>query len=220
MSLMGLSPYTRGNRDWQPVEAHSLGSIPVHTGKPPTRRWRYDGSKVYPRTHGETVVRRGCQGRHWGLSPYTRGNHNRRQRNRTVAGSIPVHTGKPTDDDGDTDTIEVYPRTHGETCALGFGPETLRGLSPYTRGNRTSIIHIETSRGSIPVHTGKPLHLREISLSIRVYPRTHGETFAKRTALHSSRGLSPYTRGNRGKVVSGCQVVRSIPVHTGKPITQ
>ena len=31
-----------------------------------------------------------------------------------------------------------------------------KGLSPYTRGNRESILDYLTLDGSIPVHTGKP----------------------------------------------------------------
>ena len=79
----------------------------------------------------------------------------------------------------------VYPRTHGETC-------------------RKYPVQVGKSRGSIPVHTGKPaLRGRWIRLEW---------------------GLSPYTRGNLTffalvypRTCYRYTAFGSIPVHTGKP---
>ena len=49
--------------------------------------------------------------------------------------------------------------------------------------------------------------------SIRVYPRTHGETTANPKRHANGRGLSPYTRGK----TLFQRYQGSIPVHTGKP---
>ena len=51
---------------------------------------------------------------------------------------------------------KVYPRTHGETRRVAGGGSTVRGLSPYTRGNHILDWLGQQIIGSIPVHTGKP----------------------------------------------------------------
>ena len=53
---------------------------------------------------------------------------------------------------------------------------------------------------------------------MRVYPRTHGETWKKAVDTYNAQGLSPYTRGNRAQSDNFYNSTRSIPVHTGKPI--
>ena len=50
----GLSPYTRGNLMWVMGAKVMWGSIPVHTGKPPSAGFYDPTFWVYPRTHGET----------------------------------------------------------------------------------------------------------------------------------------------------------------------
>ena len=72
---------------------------------------------------------------------------------------------------------------------------------------------------SIPVHTGKPGNDLEKCENFWVYPRTHGETQIDTTEVHAYWGLSPYTRGNRKNGRRVVVEVRSIPVHTGKPLT-
>ena len=52
----GLSPYTRGNPPNPNTPVQSNGSIPVHTGKPADGVLRWQILRVYPRTHGETII--------------------------------------------------------------------------------------------------------------------------------------------------------------------
>ena len=133
----------------------------------------------------------------------------------------------------------VYPRTHGETIRASRKGVNRGGLSPYTRGNPVPLCtrqktlrvyprtHGETpkplrpiskKKGSIPAHTGKPAPARTAWTYAGVYPRTHGETCLSIIGTASGGGLSPYTRGNRGRRMGGPGRVRSIPVHTGKPM--
>ena len=73
LSFSGLSPHTRGSRVSRGSGNGILGSIPAHTGKPRTRSgWRWT-RRVYPRTHGEAVLRGPCGRLPGGLSPHTRG---------------------------------------------------------------------------------------------------------------------------------------------------
>ena len=94
----------------------------------------------------------------------------------------------------------------------------MKGLSPYTRGNQRAISPYVFRMGSIPVHTGKPLRLDPYTVKVTVYPRTHGETCLDFALGQGGKGLSPYTRGNRFKAARPPVSLRSIPVHTGKPI--
>ena len=93
-----------------------------------------------------------------------------------------------------------------------------RGLSPYIRGNLLRLRFRRWLPRSIPVHTGKPSRFSSRHCRIRVYPRTYGETMRDKRSIASISGLSPYIRGN----LKGHKIfyfyVRSIPVHTGKPV--
>ena len=50
------------------------------------------------------------------------------------------------------------------------------GLSPPTRGNRASHIHISSRTGSIPAHAGEPLRFFLPLGQVEVYPRPRGGT--------------------------------------------
>ena len=131
-------------------------SIPVHTGKPGPRTHPRHECTVYPRTHGETSPSLFPMPIMRGLSPYTRGNPEPKGYEIEILGSIPVHTGKPSWVARATPSIGVYPRTHGETSRRDVYSKVVKGLSPYTRGNRVNEVTQDQYRGSIPVHTGKP----------------------------------------------------------------
>ena len=214
----GLSPYTRGNRYNRMQGTCFTRSIPVHTGKPNVRIRRRQQERVYPRTHGETEYFRDPTASEKGLSPYTRGNPSWSASSRPHEGSIPVHTGKPTPSVGTFPVSTVYPRTHGETPDVCFCLGKVLGLSPYTRGNLRHRPPSRWSLWSIPVHTGKPYPVCDSPSSYWVYPRTHGETLTISSLDSHEWGLSPYTRGNLRLLPFLCLRVRSIPVHTGKPL--
>ena len=70
----GLSPHTRGNRILARSRLQAAGSIPAHTGEPSRCDRSPWTSRVYPRTHGGTVIDTLREGLVEGLSPHTRGN--------------------------------------------------------------------------------------------------------------------------------------------------
>ena len=131
----GLSPYTRGNQSLDTSAHLYTRSIPVHTGKPLQKINELRHDKVYPRTHGETTSSCGTISPSRGLSPYTRGNQASAAPVNLSAGSIPVHTGKPSCACICSAAVGVYPRTHGETKLYAGDGNLGGGLSPYTRGN-------------------------------------------------------------------------------------
>ena len=71
---VGLSRYTRGNPCMYFTSANLNRSISIHTGKPEFVKSLTNLSRVYPRTHGETAIKRLQTLSRRGLSPYTRGN--------------------------------------------------------------------------------------------------------------------------------------------------
>ena len=152
-----------------------------------------------------------------GLSPPTRGSRCPGPRRRYRRRSIPAHTGKPVQLADAVGGYEVYPRPHGEAPERLDGRYGLGGLSPPTRGSRSSIRRFKSAIGSIPAHTGKPGRGAQLSPDAGVYPRPHGE--ARPTSGFSTvrRGLSPPTRGSPWIARELPAVERSIPAHTGKP---
>ena len=131
--------------------------------------------------------------------------------------SIPAHTGKPLLPRVAPRVIEVYPRAYGETFRRSTGEARDTGLSPRIRGNRYRQTSSHPPKGSIPAHTGKPLHSESASARPRVYPRAYGETPEIDPDLRTDSGLSPRIRGNRTSNSCGKMSSGSIPAHTGKP---
>ena len=93
----GLSPHTRGNRSPACSAGADSGSIPAHTGEPDASIYAPTLLRVYPRTHGGTRGPDGQLRPCSGLSPHTRGNPAARQAEQPSDGSIPAHTGEPSE---------------------------------------------------------------------------------------------------------------------------
>ena len=194
-----------------------IGSIPAHTGEPPTEFTVPENRRVYPRTHGGTQAAAAHDHRQEGLSPHTRGNRAEGLCVECSSGSIPAHTGEPSQGDCRTESQGVYPRTHGGTRRPLPGPTPPAGLSPHTRGNRMLVLVLVVMIGSIPAHTGEPRVQLPAHQSDRVYPRTHGGTGQCLAQGPRRTGLSPHTRGNPGLLAPAGIAPGSIPAHTGEP---
>ena len=152
-----------------------------------------------------------------GLSPLARGNRDVGCCKQSRCGSIPARTGEPNPHNAALSISGVYPRSHGGTGIILFGLKIGTGLSPLARGNLRLLPSLVRPSGSIPARTGEPLDAMFICSSLRVYPRSHGGTVARKTAAIQAEGLSPLARGNpRG--TSPWQAMRgSIPARTGEP---
>ena len=72
-----------------------LGPIPARTGQPLAYYWRSRAMRAYPRSHGATVLARGVDASHEGLSPLARGNLIGFAIVGVWAGPIPARTGQP-----------------------------------------------------------------------------------------------------------------------------
>ena len=235
--LAGLSPPTRGNPDPSRVSTGAGRSIPAHAGEPPPAESPPAGIWVYPRPRGGTALTAVKAFGRQGLSPPTRGNRGRRERQVTShglspptrgnlriedgtswrIGSIPAHAGEPRIDWLIPLSPSVYPRPRGGTESPADALAILDGLSPPTRGNHSGRSDSSKSLRSIPAHAGEPLTVVcHISL-VQVYPRPRGGTADRRERQVTSHGLSPPTRGNRTAGRRRMTSRRSIPAHAGEP---
>ena len=176
----GLSPHARGNQFPAAHRSRTRGSIPARAGKPPWPARRGTGSRVYPRTRGETPGQSSLGAGLRGLSPHARGNHSAASGSSVESWSIPARAGKPMPYDRLLRWVRVYPRTRGETTCSAVNTVATPGLSPHARGNRTRHLSRSRGEGSIPARAGKPYVRPQHRATRRVYPRTRGETFRAR----------------------------------------
>ena len=91
----GLSPLTRGNRDWRKSRIGLIRPIPAHAGEPLGRKTVLCGLGAYPRSRGGTCSRPPSRCCIWGLSPLTRGNRSLNLTKPRPPGPIPAHAGEP-----------------------------------------------------------------------------------------------------------------------------
>ena len=192
----GLSPPTRGNPVGGRRSAVGGRSIPAHAGEPVFARDSVHGHAVYPRPRGGTVIRARLAFVREGLSPPTRGNPSRRARESSSAGSIPAHAGEPHGDTSPAAPFRVYPRPRGGTLMTPSISRLADGLSPPTRGNRSTLWDRTVRIGSIPAHAGEPGESPLLHGVRAVYPRPRGGTSSITCGSAGKPGLSPPTRGN------------------------
>ena len=91
------------------------------------------------------------------------------------------------------------------------------GLSPPTRGNRSTRRAAACAPRSIPAHAGEPSWLAQPMAISSVYPRPRGGTDGHAMSRRRGSGLSPPTRGNHPGRIALLESRRSIPAHAGEP---
>ena len=213
----GLSPPTRGSHGDRGPHGSPRGSIPAHAGKPASGRAPAHASGVYPRPRGEACSIARSSGSADGLSPPTRGSPVSDLGRLGTGESIPAHAGKPCGRPRTRHCTKVYPRPRGEAADTSGPRLSPTGLSPPTRGSRSSGPSVLLQRGSIPAHAGKP---DSVALSSRyppVYPRPRGEAPYRVLSCECGDGLSPPTRGSLFRPRASDLRLGSIPAHAGKP---
>ena len=213
----GLSPPTRGNREWDRGSRRPRRSIPAHAGEPGMFASPSACHRVYPRPRGGTPAGAPHRILHWGLSPPTRGNRFKLYFVPASVRSIPAHAGEPAPWHADAEYQRVYPRPRGGTRREERERRVKNGLSPPTRGNRANVRRQVFLRRSIPAHAGEPRDMRSPAQPPRVYPRPRGGTDSCRPVIRASGGLSPPTRGNPPLFTAALFQTRSIPAHAGEP---
>ena len=134
-----------------------------------------------------------------------------------VVGPIPACAGQPAARPVDNLQARAYPRVCGATSFANKYLPTYRGLSPRVRGNHRGHRKSCRCQGPIPACAGQPEPSSGAVAISRAYPRVCGATYASRSALKASYGLSPRVRGNQRRVGGGHWPVGPIPACAGQP---
>ncbi len=152
----GLSPRTRGSRVRTVRYSRRGRSIPAHAGEPSSRPALPASTAVYPRARGgASHACRACRSVS-GLSPRTRGSHQRPAKWSSTVWSIPAHAGEPVQGRGLLRLDKVYPRARGGAPAVIASRDIVTGLSPRTRGSPRVHAPLRLEPRSIPAHAGEP----------------------------------------------------------------
>ena len=194
-------------------------SIPAHAGEPRRPSLPCGGCTVYPRPRGGACSCRCVRGSFYGLSPPTRGSPHRVRNPVSAQRSIPAHAGEPDCTTYGTRWPRVYPRPRGGASAATSWSTADWGLSPPTRGSRSTSPVPRVPTWSIPAHAGEPSRTGSCRLAPWVYPRPRGGARARRTSRCAGWGVSPPTRGSRGAAGTESGTDRCIPAHAGEPTT-
>ena len=115
LSLPGLSPRVRGNRDYSFSCHRPRWSIPACAGEPKPWGPRTEQSRVYPRVCGGTSRPASVSGPAEGLSPRVRGNLSTEMSRSPSERSIPACAGEPNSLCAKGNAFQVYPRVCGGT---------------------------------------------------------------------------------------------------------
>ena len=215
--MEGLSPRVRGNRQYIPVPAAELRSIPACAGEPRSFARATSRRKVYPRVCGGTDMAIANLADMQGLSPRVRGNPDRAVAMMMPAGglsprvrgnrfqfgergispgSIPACAGEPCSLKTLFGMSRVYPRVCGGTIVTSRIKAPGSGLSPRVRGNRPYLAERPGDPGSIPACAGEPGRAYASHTISGVYPRVCGGTCDGAIIAARQCGLSPRVRGN------------------------
>ena len=217
IASMGLSPLTRGNRRRAARRGGGVGPIPAHAGQPVQVDGALRDRRAYPRSRGATVGRGASGDTRQGLSPLTRGNLVRAVDRAAQLGPIPAHAGQPAPSSVSAWASRAYPRSRGATQRELERAKQAWGLSPLTRGNPGHGVDLAALAGPIPAHAGQPSLDHEPGSCVRAYPRSRGATALGTCGLTAVKGLSPLTRGNRGRNGDPGRCRGPIPAHAGQP---
>ena len=100
---------------------------------------------------------------------------------------------------------------------IGYQSAAAAGLSPPTRGILIGRIQGAHNAGSIPAYAGDPVLGACAYARGRVYPRLRGGSRQRARRRYWARGLSPPTRGIRGRAHRDTGAPGSIPAYAGDP---
>ena len=214
----GLSPRTRGSPLGNPLGRRRRGPIPADAGEPAWRLPRARCCRAYPRgrggaqtiTIGDATVR--------GLSPRTRGSQDLMPGERFAIGPIPADAGEPKAPTSRSRSTRAYPRGRGGAIVVRVRRRAVIGLSPRTRGSRLWCTWSAGPSGPIPADAGEPVPRAAGGGYRRAYPRGRGGAGEGGRGARRKKGLSPRTRGSRGRGDPLRAARGPIPADAGEPM--
>ena len=174
-------------------------------------------SGAYPRGRGGIGRSRGRVHQEGGLSPRTRGNHDRSFKYCVAAGPIPADAGESPASASSKMAWRAYPRGRGGAPSVIRAPVCVMGLSPRTRGSHHQLTITTHEQGPIPADAGEPTGRVPRNLVTRAYPRGRGGAVTRRSSTVERQGLSPRTRGSPQAQRDAPAGYGPIPADAGEP---
>ena len=217
---MGSSPLTRGKPPHRLGVGAGNGLIPAHAGKTFGDPSAAAFLRAHPRSRGENSAMPEPRALIAGSSPLTRGKPARTVWPGRRAGLIPAHAGKTSVYSISFTTPWAHPRSRGENSAPITIACVVGGSSPLTRGKRGINLHPSRLFGLIPAHAGKTSTSSTRPPYRRAHPRSRGENLPVLSALETTMGSSPLTRGKHRGLLPVLQGHGLIPAHAGKTRTR
>ena len=151
-----------------------------------------------------------------GSSPLTRGKRVWVLPGHLAAGLIPAHAGKTPCPASSHSSRRAHPRSRGENTEADEDSRALWGSSPLTRGKHDDVTPGGLHLGLIPAHAGKTAVRPTWRRSRWAHPRSRGENLPVLSALETTMGSSPLTRGKPVERRPRRARRRLIPAHAGK----
>ena len=170
----GLSPRSRGKRDWPGLYAGGLGPIPAVAGETPRQRRILRRCRAYPRGRGGNTVNFSVALGTSGLSPRSRGKPATRFCWLARRGPIPAVAGETFSRVHVVPAFRAYPRGRGGNTGKAAILEGFQGLSPRSRGKPNQCGRVRQFHGPIPAVAGETRLIAHPVLSCRAYPRGRG----------------------------------------------
>ena len=194
---------------------HLQRLIPAYAGS----TWALAGigwsRRAHPRLRGE-------HSRTWkmppwrrGSSPLTRGALRRLYYAMHVRGLIPAYAGSTARRVLLHCAASAHPRLRGEHEVRAEHVSGQWGSSPLTRGARGVVVDYPLASGLIPAYAGSTEARRDAPISSGAHPRLRGEHYRSISAVKSSTGSSPLTRGVLRVGWHRRRIVGLIPAYAG-----
>ena len=174
LNPLGLSPRTRGKQIDQRVQLAQQGPIPADAGETTITTTTPRRRRAYPRGRGGNLLLLASRTRSWGLSPRTRGKHERAGVPRLDLGPIPADAGETRWESRSFAGVRAYPRGRGGNCGCEAGGWVMRGLSPRTRGKLGGAVGQADHPGPIPADAGETPDTDHRPAGHWAYPRGRG----------------------------------------------
>ena len=150
-----------------------------------------------------------------GSSPLTRGALRRLYYAMHVRGLIPAYAGSTARRVLLHCAASAHPRLRGEHEVRAEHVSGQWGSSPLTRGARGVVVDYPLASGLIPAYAGSTEARRDAPISSGAHPRLRGEHYRSISAVKSSTGSSPLTRGVLRVGWHRRRIVGLIPAYAG-----
>ena len=155
MLTVGSSPLMRRKLSFLVQLVLTIGLIPAHAGKTPSKPRAISQPGTHPRSRGENWAALSSMGSHGGSSPLTRGKQIHYLQTPPCPRLIPAHAGKTLHDPAHRSASKAHPHSRGENAERGAQILGYLGSSPLMRGKLRSSQSDMLSGGLIPAHAGK-----------------------------------------------------------------